>query len=146
MLKAARNGAIVGAVVAVLFILLAFVPPLARGYPLALLPLLAAGPASVRYGPQRVVALLLRGFIAGLAAAVVAVAALAFAVNALGAAVWTLVGPASYPPMPPLPRPEFIPGVSWPQQDILLLLPPLSALSAVVYGSLLVGPEGGLVH
>src|SRR5262249_20274613 len=46
----------------------------------------------------------------------------------------------------PRRRRALIPGLPWPQQDLLLLLPPLSALLALVHGSLLVGSEAGLVH
>src|SRR5689334_22700150 len=73
MRSAVRGGAFVGALVAGLVLLLAVVPALARGYPLALLPLLAAGPVSVQSGPRRVDCWLLRGFVAGLVAAVIAV-------------------------------------------------------------------------
>lgn len=143
---AIRGGAVVGAVVAVLVVLLALVPALARGYPLALLPLLAAGPVAVQAGPRTVPSWLLRGFLAGLVAAIVAVAALVFAVNILNASFWALTGPASYAPMPPLPRPTLIPGVGWPHQDILLLLPPISAVWAVIYAAFLGAPGSGLVR
>ncbi len=145
MVRAARNGVAVGGVVAVLVLLLAWVPVLARGYPLALLPLLAAGPVAVPREPQPLRRLLAYGFVAGLAAAVVAVAALACAVEVLDARFWALIGPASYPPMPPLPRPDFLPVVTWPQEDILLILPPLSAVWAAVYGRFLGTPGTGLV-
>ncbi len=144
ILRAARSGAIVGATVVALVLLLVWVVPLSRSYPLALLPLLAAGPAAVRGRPMHPVALLLAGFVAGLAAAVVAVAGLVVAVEVLDARYWTLISPASYPPMPPLPRPSLIPGLAWPHQDILLLLPPLSALLALLDGVLLVGSRAGL--
>ncbi|HEY7062737.1 MAG TPA: HAMP domain-containing sensor histidine kinase [Chloroflexota bacterium] len=146
MRSAVRSGAFVGAIVAGLVVLLALVPALARGYPLALLPLLAAGPVSVQSGPRRAESWLLRGFVAGLIAAVIAVVALVFAVNVLNASVWALTGPASYAPMPTLPRPNLIPGVLWPHQDILLLLPPISAVWAVVYAVLLGAPGTGLVR
>ncbi len=145
MREAARQGLIVGTLVAALVLLLAFVPVLARGYPLALLPLLAAGPAAARHGSPHLAGLLLRGFLAGLVAAVCAVAALVFAVEVLRASFWALTSPASYPPMPALPRPDLILGVGWPHEDILLLLPPLSAVLAVLYGGLLLGPTRGLV-
>ena len=141
-----RGGAIVGGIVAGLVILLALVPALARGYPLALLPLLAAGPVAVQSSPRRLDAWLVRGFISGLVAAVLAVAALVFAVNVLNANFWALTGAASYPPMPPLPRPDFIPGVGWPHEDVLLLLPPLSAIWAVAYALLLGAPGSGLLR
>jgi signal transduction histidine kinase len=146
MIRAVRGGAIVGGLVAGLVLLLTFVPVLARGYPLALLPLLAAGPMAVQASPRRLDAWLLRGFVGGLVAAVVAVAALVFAVNVLGASIWVLTGPASYAPMPPLPRPDFLPGVGWPHEDILLLLPPLSAVWAVIYALFLGAPGSGLAR
>src|SRR5215472_9417935 len=103
MLQAARTGAILGGAVAILVVLLAFVTPIARGYPVALLPVLAAGPLVVRAGAYRPLALLARGFVAGLVTAVVVVATLAFSVEVLNARTWTLVGAFSYPPMPKLP-------------------------------------------
>jgi signal transduction histidine kinase/HAMP domain-containing protein len=139
MRQAARSGAIVGAIVAGLVMLLVCLPALARGYPLALLPLLAAGPLAARGGSRRLDVLLLRGFVAGLVAAVIAVAALVLAVEGLGFSTWALLGAASYAPMPPLPRPDLLPLAGWPHEDILYLLPPLSALLAVLYGWLFDG-------
>ena len=133
MRQAARNGAMVGAVVAALVMLLVCMPVLARGYPLALLPLLAAGPLAVRGGSRRLDLLVLRGFVAGLIAAVIAVAALVVAVEGFGFSTWALTGAASYPPMPALPRPDLLPLAGWPHENILYFLPPLSALLAVVY-------------
>ncbi len=146
MLQSVRNGAIIGALVAALVLLLAVVPPLARGYPLALLPLLAAGPVAIQGAGRNPLRLLGRGFLGGVAAAMPAVAALVFAVSVLRSPTWSLVGAASYPPMPPLPRPEIIPGVGWPHEDVLFLLPPLSAILALVYGWLLAAPDNGVVH
>jgi signal transduction histidine kinase len=146
MLLAVRNGAIVGAVVAGLVVVLALVPPLSRGYPLALIPLLAVGPVAVHHAPRDPLRLLLKGLLAGLVAALLAVAAMVFAVEVMRFSLWSLVGPASYPPMPPLPHPDFLPGVGWPHENILLMLPPLSALLALAYGTVLVAPEAGVVH
>src|SRR3954468_7366272 len=100
MRQAARNGAMGGALGAALVMLLFCVPVLARGYPLALLPLLAAGPLAVHGGSRRLDLLLLRGFVAGLIAGLIAVAALVVAFEGLGFSTWALTGAASYPPMP----------------------------------------------
>src|SRR5205823_360353 len=89
---------------------------------------------------------LLRGFVAGLAAAVCAVVALVFCVEVLDARLWALTSPASYPPMPSLPQPRFLPVLSWPQADILLLLPPLAAVLAGVYHVLFGPPEARLIE
>jgi signal transduction histidine kinase/CheY-like chemotaxis protein len=146
MRLAARNGLIVGLAVAALVIVLALVPALLRGYPLVLLMLLAAGPSAAGGGARRPLALLARGALAGIAAAVPAVAAMVFAVEVLGVRAWALLGAASYPPMPPLPRPDLVPGVGWPHEDLLLFLPLLSALLALLWGLALAAPRAGLVH
>src|SRR3954454_17309444 len=146
MLQAVRRGATVGALVAALVLIVALVPAVARGYPLALLPLLAAGPVAAHGSRHNFALVLLRGAVGGLVAAVAAVAALVFSVEVLDARLWALTSPASSPPMPALPQPRFLPGLSWPQADILLLLPPLAAVLAGVYHVLLGPPEARLVE
>jgi len=144
--RAVRNGLLIGTAVAALVLILALIPVLLRGYPLALLPLLAAGPSAASGDARRPLTVLVRGFAAGLAAAVPAVAAMVFAVEVLGVSTWALVGAASYPPMPPLPRPDVLPGVGWPHEDLLLFLPGVSAWLALLWTLILAAPRGGLVN
>src|SRR3954466_16285517 len=48
--------------------------------------------------------------------------------------------------MPAPPQPPFLPGLSWPQADILLRLPPLAAVLAGVYHVLFGPPEARLIE
>lgn len=139
---AVRVGIVVALVVLVLVAVLRLVPVLAFGYPLALVPLLAVGPlAALSATTARQAAI--AGVVAGLSSALAATAIFAGAVHLLGETRWSFVGPASSPPVPPLPRPQLVPFLAWPLH-YLPVLQPLVALGLAVGYTALFGPQAKL--
>lgn len=136
MRPAVLAGVQAGVVAAGCVLLFAWLHPLEYGYPLALLPLLAAGPLAVRGETLALPRATLRGAIAGAVAAILAVAAL------LLAGTWwaTFTGPASMWPVPTLPRPAVLPWLSWAQHYLLVVPMVAGALLAAGYAAL-VAPE-----
>ena len=102
-------------------------PDLLYGYPLVLLPLLLAGPLATRQQkkPGRALG---ASALAGLVSAAIAVSSLAVGSQLLGGYFWTLVIPASMPPVPELPHLTFFPEwlLTWGQQDLLVAQPALA--------------------
>ncbi|MCC7105878.1 MAG: HAMP domain-containing histidine kinase [Chloroflexi bacterium] len=136
-------GLLTGLVVGGVVLAMRIAPALRFAYPLALLPLLATGPLAARghRSPWR------RAIVGGLGGALggaLVAGELALAVNWLGESRWALLGPATASPMPTLPRFDLFPALTWPQEDILILEPPLAALLAVVYGLVVAAPRTGL--
>ncbi len=119
-------------------------PALGFAYPFVLLPLLFVGPLAARRPSPPAWRVGLAGLIAGTLAAVAATTLLAVAASWLGDGKFALIGAASAPPMPALPRPTLASFLSWPQQDVLLLEPPLAAILALLYGHLVASPHRGL--
>jgi diguanylate cyclase (GGDEF)-like protein/PAS domain S-box-containing protein len=124
--------------------LVALFPDLKFGYPLVLLPLLAAGPIAVV--GCRMPRALLGVVLAGLTSAIVAAGSLAVGSQLLGTSVWTLTSAASAPPMPPLPRLAVLPMsvMSWAQQDVLFFQPIMALALGLL--ALLLRSSGRLVH
>jgi diguanylate cyclase (GGDEF)-like protein len=106
-------------------------PDVQLGYPLVLLPLLAAGPLASR-SPSSTRALA-AALVAGLVSAGVAVTSLAFGSRFLGGVVWALVYPTSMQPVPELPHLRLLPewAVTWGQQDLLVAQPVVAGLLGV---------------
>jgi diguanylate cyclase (GGDEF)-like protein/PAS domain S-box-containing protein len=117
------TGLVLGAPVPLVVLLVAILPALRFGYPLVLVPLLAAGPLAVQgLRPLRAIQAAL---LAGVVSAVLAAGGLAIGARVLGDPIWSLVPAAGSPPMSALPHLALLPltALSWPQQDILLLQP-----------------------
>ncbi|MBI2941138.1 MAG: HAMP domain-containing protein [Chloroflexi bacterium] len=136
----------IAAFVLIAVVALSFIPVLGLGYPIVLLPLLAAGPLAVRDAASDRRAIV-DGALAGALSAILSVAILSFAVVALRDYRWSLVGPLSSPPTPRLPTIAVLPFVSWPQHYILVLNPVLGALAGVISRRLLLAetsPIAGL--
>jgi diguanylate cyclase (GGDEF)-like protein len=110
-------------------------PDIQLGYPLVLLPLLAAGPLASR--SRSSTRALGAALVAGLVSAGVAVASLGFGSQSLGGMVWALVYPTSRQPMPELPHLAVLPewAFTWAQQDLLVAQP----VVAVVLGAAALG-------
>ncbi len=130
--RAVVTGLALSVPVPVAVALVALFPDLKFGYPLVLLPLLAAGPIAVRDG--RLPRALAAAMLAGLSSAILAAVSLAVGSQLLGTSVWTLTSAASAPPMPPLPRLAILPVsvMSWAQQDVLFMQPILALALGVL--------------
>jgi diguanylate cyclase (GGDEF)-like protein len=110
-------------------------PDLQLGYPLVLLPLLAAGPLASR--SRSSARALAAAIVAGLVSAGVTITSLAFGSQVLGEVVWALVYPTSMQPVPDLPHLAILPesAFTWGQQDLLVAQP----LVAVILGAAALG-------
>ena len=107
-------------------------PELQLGYPLVLLPLLLAGPLAARH--VKASRALAAAAIAGSVSAALAVVALAFGSQVLDTYNWSLIAPASFAPVPPLPHLNYAPDwlLTWGQQDFLVAQPVLAVALAAL--------------
>lgn len=116
-----RIGLATGLPVPVVVLAAWLIPPLRSGYPLALLPLLLAGPlASGAFSGRSALG---SALVAGALSGVIAAMGLAFGSQVLGIFSWGLTSAAAATPMPPLPRLALLPSwlMTWAQQDVLVL-------------------------
>src|SRR5688572_12234094 len=125
LLDAARVGIATGLPVLACVLLIWLVPALRFGYPLALLPLLLAGPlAAMRLAKRREA--LGAAAIAGTLSGAIGTASLAFGQKVLGNSLLGLTSAASMPPMPEaVPQLSVLPTtlLTWAQQDVLFFQP-----------------------
>lgn len=145
-LRGVWAGVLASLAVGALVLAIRFVPSLALAYPLALIPLLAAGPLATGSRTKRPVHAFLAGLTSGATSALLAVGILWSASTWLGEPRWALMGPSSTLPGITLPRPAIVPGLVWPHQLILFFQPPLAMLLALLWSAAVAacsdGPTG----